>query len=144
MGITSLYLGSIPKAKVYTFEGNPAMLSIAQTHFESFQTKNIELVEGNIDQTLPDHLQNPAKIQFAVIDANHRYEPTVHYFEILSRRMADKGIMIIDDIHLSPEMEKAWLEIKSNELVYGSIDLFRMGILFFDLSLNKQHYIWSL
>jgi hypothetical protein len=29
-------------------------------------------------------------------------------------------------------------------LVYGSIDLYRCGILFFDPALNKQHFILSL
>ncbi len=144
MGLTSLYLSKVPKSTVFTFEGNPSMINVALTHFEFFETKNIQLIEGNIDTTLSDHLQNPTKIQLAIIDANHRYEPTLHYFELLARRMADKGIIVIDDIHGSPEIEKAWQKLVEHDLVYGSIDLFRMGILFFDLSLNKQHYIWSL
>ena len=144
MGLTSLYLASVPAATVFTFEGNTSMTSIAETHFEFFNISNINLVAGNIDQTLPDHLQNPAKVHFAFIDANHKYQATVHYFELLCKRMADKGIMVIDDIHQSSEMEKAWNEVKGSELVYGSVDLFRMGVLFFDLSLNKQHYIWTL
>lgn len=144
MGLTSLYLSQVPKSTVYTFEGNPSMINVAITHFEFFTVKNIILIEGNIDNTLSDHLQNPAKVQFAFIDANHRFEPTLHYFDLLAKRMGDKGIMVIDDIHASPEMDKAWQEMKHHELVYGSVDLFRMGILFFDLSLNKQHYIWSL
>jgi predicted O-methyltransferase YrrM len=144
MGLTSLYLSRIQKAKVFTFEGNPAMINVALTHFEFFGVKNIQLIEGNIDTTLSDHLQNPSKIHFAFVDANHRYQPTLTYFDLLAKRMADKGIMVIDDIHGSPEMEKAWSELRQHELVYGSVDLFRMGILFFDLSLNKPHYIWTL
>ena len=144
MGLTSLYLSQVPQCKVFTFEGNPSMVSVALTHFESFQANNIQLIEGNLDQTLSDHLQNPAKVQFAFIDANHRYEPTLRYFELLCKRMSDKGIMVVDDIHQSEEMEKAWNEMKDHELVYGSVDLFRMGLLFFDLSLNKQHFVWTL
>lgn len=144
MGLTSLYLSRVPSTTIYTFEGNPSMINIALTNFEYFSTKNVTLIEGNIDSTLSDHLQNPTKIQFAFIDANHRYEPTLHYFDLLAKRMADKGILVVDDIHSSPEMEKAWHELSQHELVYGSVDLFRMGILFFDLSLNKQHYIWTL
>lgn len=143
MGITTLYLAKVNDCKVATFEGNPYMISIARTNFEYFHQKNIELIEGNIDQTLPDYLQDPSKIDFALIDANHRYEPTISYFNQLARRMSDHGVIVIDDIYYSPEMAKAWNEIKKHDLVYGSVDLFRCGILFFDLNLNKQHFIWS-
>lgn len=142
MGITSLYLSKKDESRVTTFEGNPAMISIARTNFEYFKQKNIEVIEGNIDHTLPDYLQNPAKIDFALIDANHRYEPTVRYFNLIARRMGDNGIMVIDDIYYSKEMARAWQELKKHDLVYGSVDLFRCGILFFDLNLNKQHFIW--
>lgn len=143
MGITSLYLSNAKGTKLTTFEGNKAMINIALTNFEYFDRKNIELVEGNIDQTLPDYLQNPAKIDFALIDANHRYEPTIRYFNLLARRMGDHGVIVIDDIYYSKEMARAWNELKRHDLVYGSIDLFRCGVLFFDLVLNKQHFIWK-
>ncbi len=143
MGITTLYLSRAEGSKVTTFEGNPDMINIALTNFDYFKQKNITLVKGNIDETLHDYLQNPAKIDFALIDANHRYEPTVRYFNLLARRMGDHGVMVIDDIYYSEEMARAWNELKKHDLVYGSIDLFHCGILFFDLNLNKQHFIWS-
>jgi len=143
MGITSLYLSNAKRTKLTTFEGNKAMTNIALTNFEYFNRKNIKLVEGNIDQTLPDYLQNPEKIDFALIDANHRYEPTIRYFNLLAKRMSDHGVIVIDDIYYSEEMGRAWNELKKHDLVYGSIDLFRCGILFFDLVLNKQHFIWK-
>ncbi len=144
LGISALYLAQSKLAKVTTFEGNTAVADIALTNFESTETGNIKIIEGNIDETLPEFLQTPQKIDFVLMDANHRYQPTLNYFEWLSKRMADKGVIVLDDIHYSPEMEKAWLKLKNNELVYGSIDLFRCGILFFDPALNKQHFICQL
>lgn len=143
MGITSLYLSQVEGSKVFTFEGNKDLINIALTNFESLDQKNIELMEGDIDHTLSDFLQDPEKIDFALIDANHRYEPTLKYFNWLTMRMADRSVIVIDDIYYSEEMGRAWKELKKHDLVYGSIDLFRCGILFFDLALNKQHFIWS-
>lgn len=143
-GITSLYLAKGKQAQVATFEGNKDLINVALTHFELFETKNIRLVEGNIDNTLPDFLQNPAKINFALIDANHRYESTLRYFTLLSKRMSGKGIIVIDDIYHSEEMACAWQELRHHDLVYGSVDLFRCGILFFDTALHRQHYTWSM
>ncbi len=143
-GITSLYLAKQSQSKVVTFEGNKDLINIAFTHFEYFNTKNIRLIEGNIDNTLSDYLQNPSKIDFALMDANHRYEPTIRYFNLLSKRIAQKGIIVLDDIYHSEEMTKAWKELSRHELVYGSVDLFRCGILFFDPALNRQHFVWKM
>lgn len=144
MGVTSLYMAKKENAFVNTFEGNPSMINIALTNFEYFETKNINLLEGNINDTLQKFLQTPMKIDFVLMDANHRYEPTIHYFNLLTKRIADKGVIVVDDIYNSTEMGKAWNQLKNHPLVYGSVDLFRCGILFFDPALNKQHYVWSL
>ncbi|HRG79392.1 MAG TPA: class I SAM-dependent methyltransferase [Cyclobacteriaceae bacterium] len=143
-GITTLYLGKDLQAQVVTFEGNPDLVNIALTHFELFESRNIRLIPGNLDSTLPDFLQNPAKINFALMDANHRYEPTMRYFTLLSKRMSEKGIIVLDDIYHSEEMARAWQELSHHDLVYGSVDLFRCGILFFDTALHRQHYTWSM
>ena len=144
LGVTTLYLARKNDSEVFTFEGNADLINVSLTNFEYFNQQNIHLIEGNLDSTLSDFLQNPAKINFVLMDANHRYAPTMKYFSMLVRRLDEKSIVVVDDIHWSPEMEKAWNELRKNELVYGSVDLFRCGILFFDPALNRQHYIWSL
>ncbi len=145
MGLTSLYFSELPDCKVSTFEGSHTLANVALTNFEYLDKKNIRLVEGDITNTLPRYLQdNLTKIGFALVDANHRYAPTIQYFEWLMKRFNEKSIMVIDDIHHSPEMEKAWNELKKHYLVYGSVDLFRCGILFFEPGLNRQHFVWAL
>ncbi|MEZ4972039.1 MAG: class I SAM-dependent methyltransferase [Cyclobacteriaceae bacterium] len=144
IGLNTLYLSQKTDCRIFTFEGNKSLINIALTHFESLDRKNVQLIEGNIDHTLSEFLQNTTKINFALIDANHRYEPTLRYFNMLVRRMNEKSILVIDDIHWSAEMEKAWDELHRHSLVYGSIDLYRCGILFFDPALNRQHFTLSL
>jgi predicted O-methyltransferase YrrM len=140
-GINTLYLAQDQSAKVFTFEGSPEIADIAQLTFEFAESKNVQLVLGNLDSTLTESIQSVRKIDFILIDANHRYGPTVRYFNRLLGKITEHSIIVIDDIHYSAEMEKAWNEIKGHKLVYGSADLFRCGILFFDPSLNKQHVI---
>lgn len=145
VGLTTLYLSGIPGSSVWTFEGSHALANVAITNFEFAERKNIRLIEGDIANTLPEFLQdNTPKIGFALVDANHRYMPTIQYFNWLMKRFNEKSVMVIDDIHHSAEMEKAWNELRKNDLVYGSVDLFRCGILFFDPALNKQHFVWKL
>lgn len=140
-GINTLYLSENQQATVNTFEGAPEIADIAALTFAFAGRTNINLVVGDIGKTLPVFLHRAARVDFAFIDANHRYKPTVQYFEWLLKKVHEKSVLVVDDIHHSPEMERAWKVLQSHRLVYGSADLFRCGILFFDPSLNKQHVI---
>jgi len=140
-GINALYLSEAKGATVTTFEGAPAIADIAALTFEFAGKENIRLTVGNIDQTLPAFLQQVRQVDFVFIDANHMYGPTIRYFEWLLKKIHERSVLVVDDIHCSPGMERAWEEIKGHRLVYGSADLYRCGIVFFDPSLNKQHVI---
>ena len=50
-------------------------------------------------------------------------------------------VIIIDDINYSREMEEAWNEIKKYEKVSLTIDIFRMGIVFFRKGIVRNNYI---
>ena len=141
LGINALYLASDSRVHVTTFEGSSAIAAVAKSTFEFASAANISLVEGNIDSTLPGWLDAHQEIDLAFIDANHRYEPTMRYFHSIQRKTHFKSVVIMDDIHYTPEMEKAWTEIKNDALVYGTVDLYRSGLVFFDPSLNKQHVV---
>jgi predicted O-methyltransferase YrrM len=140
-GINTLYLASKPERAVVTFEGSNEIAEIARLTFQFAEAKNIQLIEGNLDQTLQPYLQSIRKVDLVLLDANHKYEPTLRYFNLLVPRLHEASIVIVDDIHYSHDMEKAWTELVKHKLVYGSADLYRCGILFFDPSLNKQHVI---
>ena len=140
-GINTLYLAENKDATVTTFEGSPAIAEIAALTFEFSGSRNIRLLEGNIDHTLPAFLLGIRRVDFVFMDANHRYEPTLKYFEWLVKKTHEKSVLVLDDIHYSAGMENAWNKIKNHRLVYGTADLFRCGLVFFDPSLNKQHVI---
>lgn len=144
LGITSLYLATNEACQVTTFEGSQALANVALTNFEYFDKKNIDLIEGDLHTTLAEFVQHPAKINFVLMDAHHTYDATLHYFNLMMRRLNEKSIVVLDDIHWSEDMERAWHELRTSQLVYGSVDLFRCGILFFDPALNGQHFVWSL
>ena len=141
LGINTAYLACKKDTQVTTFEGEPEISTIAKSVFEQMNITNIRLIEGDIDKTLPAFLANHTTIDFAFLDANHQLEPTVRYFEAISKKIHTKSVVIIDDIHQSAGMEKAWNRIKFHDLVYCSIDLYRCGIVFFDPSLHKQHVV---
>jgi len=141
LGINTLYLAADNTTRVTTFEGSPEVASIASLSFKFMDADNITIVVGNIDHTLPSFLQQCPKLDMVFMDANHRYKPTIQYFEWILKKIHKRSIVIMDDIHYSPEMQQAWDTIRAYPTVYASADLFRCGLLFFDPSLNKQHVV---
>ena len=141
-GITTSYLASGNKdATVYTCEGATTIASIAQNNFNKLNLNNIELIQGNFDETLPGLLTKLNKIDLAFIDGNHRKEPTLSYFHQLLNHSAASTILIFDDIHWSEEMEAAWQEIQNHPSVTLSIDLFFIGIIFLNNNFKvKQQF----
>lgn len=139
LGITTAYLASAKAdAQVTTMEGAKAVAAIAQQNFKALELQNIQLVQGNFDNTLPATLQQLKTVDFAFIDGNHRLQPTLNYFEQLLPRINEHSILIFDDVHWSEEMEEAWEKIKANPAVKLSIDLFFIGIVFFKKDFKEK------
>lgn len=135
-GINAAYLSlAHPTAKVYSLEGNNQLAGMASELCEMFSAKNVEIVEGTFDDTLPGLLENLGTVDLAFIDGNHRYEATVRYFDWISRRMSE-GVIVIDDIRWSRGMWEAWKSIAIDNRVSVAIDCFTYGILLCD---QKKH-----
>lgn len=142
LGITTSYLAlANASSKVFTFEGSHAVAQIANNHFGRLGLSNIELIEGNFEDILSPSLQKINTVDFAFIDGNHRYHPTIQYFQQILKQSNNNTIFVLDDIYWSEEMEQAWNWIKQHERVTLSIDLFFIGIIFIRKEiLQKQHF----
>lgn len=139
LGITTAYLSSADSHNhVVTLEGSEAVLQVARGVWQALRLKNIESKVGNIDDTL--YLYAREKLDLAYVDANHTYEATMRYADYLLPRMHEKGVLVIDDIYYSEEMERAWTALKNDSRVTTSMDLYHIGLLFVDTHYLKQHY----
>lgn len=143
LGITTSYLAAANKnAEIFTLEGSKNVAAVAKENFEKLKFKNVKLINGNFDDTLPDLLQQMKNIDLLFVDGNHRKEPTVRYFYSFLAKRNEQSIFIFDDIHWSKEMEEAWKEIQQHPDVTLTIDLFFIGLVFFKRDFKaKQHFI---
>jgi len=142
LGLTTAYLAAADSHhRVVTFEGCPNVAATARETFAALQLSNVAIVEGNIDHTLvPALLALNAPVDFAFFDGNHRYEPTLRYFELCLAHRTDESVFVFDDIHWSAEMERAWEVIKVHPEVTLTVDLFYIGLVFFRKNQPKQHF----
>lgn len=149
LGITTAYLAMADRRNsVVTYEGSDALISQAKEVWKRLKIENISTVQGNIDETL---LRAPARdniigvgnevpIDIAYLDANHTYEATMRYYTYLARYAQPHSIYILDDIHHSEQMARAWREIGQRGEVSTTMDFYHFGLVFFDPHYLKRHY----
>ncbi len=141
LGLSAAYMATAnSKSKLITIEGCKEIAAVASRNFKKLELQNIEQHIGNFDEVLPLILKNTNQLDFVFFDGNHRKEPTLNYFKQCLQKATDQSIFIFDDIYWSPEMTEAWEEIKKNERVTVTLDLFYFGIVFFRKEQVKEHF----
>jgi len=142
LGITTAYLACADSnSKVISIEGASEVSAIAQKNIDQLAISNVSLLEGRFEDKLQEVLSDLGDIDFAFIDGNHRLQPTLEYFRQLVSYAAPLSLLVFDDIHWSAEMEAAWKEIKNNQAVSMTIDLFFLGIVLIHPDIKiKQHF----
>lgn len=142
LGISTAYLAySSPQTTIHTLEGCSETAKLAFENFHRLGLKNIRQHLGEFDQSLPRALASLEGIDLAFIDGNHQYQPTKNYVAQILPHCHSHSILVLHDIHYSPEMEKAWEEIIHDERVKVSLDFFELGVLFFRKGIPKQNFI---
>lgn len=137
LGVSGQYfIGALSDNKTVTshfltFEGVPDLCKIANERFEKISINrncNYKIIQGLYEDTL--HQVDDLNIKFDIvfIDGNHKYKPTIEYYEYLLNHSKDNAVFIFDDINWSNEMKKAWQDILKTDYSY-SIDFFKMGII---------------
>jgi predicted O-methyltransferase YrrM len=141
LGIGALYqsLGN-SGGKLTTFEGCPNTAAIAREQFAKANV-NPTIVEGNFDNTLQSFLDSTEKLDWAFIDGNHQQEPTIRYFEQCLAKCHNDSVLLFDDIYWSKGMAEAWQNIKADERVTVTLDLFQVGIVFLRKQQPKQDFV---
>ncbi len=141
LGLTTSYLASAnPDAQCVTLEGSRALCELAQRNFDSLGLTNIRVVQGNIDETLSLVLNELGTLDFVFFDANHTYEATMRYFEQCLPYVHEKTIFVFDDIYWSYGMTKAWGRIRRHIKVACTMDLYHVGVVFFDSNFLVKDY----
>lgn len=143
LGLTTAYLASVnSKIPCYSLEASPELLKIASQTLQNCGFANVTLLSGDILSTLPLLLSKISYLGFVFFDANHTKEATLVYFKLCIPKINKDTVFVFDDIHSTKGMDEAWGEIISHPQVRLSLDLYSFGVVYFNTSLNKQHYVY--
>ncbi len=144
LGSSALYLhAGAPRATLDSIEGNVARANYAEELFKRCGLTGIKVHKGDVGELLPSILSKPGGRLLAFVDANHRFESTLHYAELLIASAGDGGLIVLDDLYWSREMYRAWRVLIQKEEVSVSIDLYHQGLLLLRPDLHPRSLkIW--
>jgi predicted O-methyltransferase YrrM len=142
LGISTLYqYKACPEADFITMEGSPGTSTYAGINFRILKADSIKRIVGNFDETLPEVIKGLKFVDYVFFDGNHRKEATLEYFHKFLPLASPNCIFVFDDIRWSTEMYEAWVEIIKEPSATITIDLFSIGLVFFNPAQEKQHFI---
>lgn len=120
-----------PSMDIVTIDASRAVQAEAERLHRALGITNVTYVNNDFDSALPKVLSDFPRLDFAYIDGNHTEEATWHYFNLLKAKCHENSVLVFDDIYWSEGMTKAWNKIKADDSVTLTIDLYRMGWVFF-------------
>jgi predicted O-methyltransferase YrrM len=141
LGFGAMYMASAePESHIFSVEGSLELHELAAKNIAQLGFTNINLLNETFDEALPVLLQQNSGCDLLFIDGNHTKEATLKYFQLFLPYAKPGSIVVFDDIRWSQGMYEAWGEIRKHEAVKISIDLFSVGIIFFEQVDHKQHF----
>ena len=142
LGLTAGFFSlACPASSIYTIEGVDSIAEKAKENMADWGCKNVRVEKGNLDTTLCELMGRISKPDLVFMDGNHQEEATKRYFLQLLPHLSSTSMVIVDDIHWSHGMEKAWSFIQTHKMVNLTIDFFQFGVAFLDPAfLGKSHF----
>ncbi len=132
-GVSALYQGAalelLGSGSLDTLDREPTLMPIAARGFRELGLdRRITLTSGAIGSTLDEVAARLAPIDYALIDAEHTETATVHNFDALRPHLADRAVVVVDDIRMDAEMRRAWETIRERPGNLRTFSLRRLGL----------------
>lgn len=122
--------------KIITVEGVAEIASYAK---ETLSDDNsTEIIIGRFADVVPELAKSAEKFGMIFIDGHHSRKPTLEYLEMLLPALAEKALVIIDDIYYSKDMFQCWQELLGHAEFQVKLDFFHFGLLIRNSDLSPE------
>lgn len=142
---TSLGLGSLAmrlqnNINLTTVEACPSTLKRAQQLFNFVGVNDIVTHQVRFKEFF-EQLKPQQTFDLVFLNGHHDGKTSLGYVEKIIPFLHEDSIVILDNIHWSKEMKKAWEVLIKDRRISVSIDTFYWGLLFFRKGQEKEHFI---
>jgi predicted O-methyltransferase YrrM len=131
VGLSACYMASASnKCSIHTVEAEQSLINIAKGLSEGLKLKNIIFHHNIFERFISESLPTLGKIDFLYLDGHHDGKATLNYIAKIKPYLADQSIIMVDDIHWSPDMYHAWCKILTDIEFKVKIESQKFGLLF--------------
>jgi predicted O-methyltransferase YrrM len=140
MGLSTLYLSSYAQGlRCLSLEKEPKNAGIARQVYEKAARTPVDLRVGDYQTTLPEALKELGRVDFVFF--NTRREPAnLQLFEACLPYVHAGSLFVLEGIKANRTMRELWKTIGRHPEVSVTVDLYSLGIVFFNKKLHKRNY----
>lgn len=142
MGLSTLYLTSYASdLKCIALENVPEFASIARIAFSKAARNPVDLRVGEYKDLLPKALKDMERLDFVFFNTLYEQQNNSWLFETCLKHVHGDTVFVFEGIKASRKMREFWQKVCAHPEVTVTIDLYSMGIVFFNKRLHKRDYI---
>ena len=141
LGLTPLYLGKYDStAHCITLESEPDFAEMA-THLLSKETNpSLQIRTGAYHESVSDAISQLKQIDCIFADKNVRISDLDVFFNHCLSFIHDHTFCVLAGIRSSSEKYRYWKQLSQHPQITVAVDLFQMGLLFFQPKLHRRVY----
>ena len=142
MGLSTLYLSSYASGlKCCVLENEPEFAKISRIVYEKGARNPIDLRVGNYQELLPKILKEKESIDLFFFNSLYEQQQNHLLFEMCLSKVHNDTVFVFEGIKENKRIREFWRSVCENPKVTVTIDLYSMGIVFFNKKLHKRDYI---
>jgi len=140
VGLSTLYLTSYSsQVNCIALEDRPGLAEVARTVYRK-RTSAIDLRVGKFEETLSIALQDMDKPDLVYFNINSPQDDIMGLFKQCAGSADSHSIFVVHGIKSNRNMRQCWKSMCTDPKVRVSMDLYHIGILFFNKKLYPQQY----
>jgi predicted O-methyltransferase YrrM len=141
MGLSTLYLTSYKQGvKCVAMEKRPEYAAVARWVYEKAARTPIDLRIGDYHTILPGILEEMKIVDFIFFNTS-RDTSNASLFNTCVEHAQSNTVFVFEGIKSNCSMRKLWEMVCAHPEVTVTLDLYSMGIVFFNKKLHKRNYI---
>lgn len=142
VGLSTLYLTSYAtELRCIALEECPELASVARITFEKAARNPVDLRTGDYRELLSGALNELGMVDFVFFNALSEQQNNAWLFNECMKQAHDGSVFVFEGIKTSRKMRELWEYIGGHPDVTVTVDLYSMGIVFFNKKLHKRNYI---
>lgn len=142
MGLSTLYLTSYSThLNCIALESVPEFASIARVSFEKAAHNPIDLRVGGYMDLLPQALKDMERLDFVFFNTLYEQQNLLFLFEECLKHAHNETIFVFEGIKANRSMREFWQMLCKHSGITVTVDLYSIGLVFFNKSLHKRNYI---